>query len=212
MNKNKNEMPIESMVKNFALFDEKNAWIPLKIEEIEKIFSIKHADQEDYYVEKQIQYNLQYIEFMQKILNELFLTSTLPRMMYKYFTITAVSIIEICFYYVLKKEKHPNYKKLDLKEMLEYLEKHNILNYDLKSFPIFAILRKLRNHVHSFIRARENTSDYNEIKEEHYLLSKYTLSSVLSKVNSLKGTFEFLECTDAEKIKIFKFLKCSNLL
>ena len=210
--KNKNDMPIESMIKEFSLFDKNRAWIPLKVDEISDIFSIQHIDQEDYYIEKQIQYNLQYLEFLQKIINELFLTSTLPQMMYKNYIITAVSIIENCFYYVLKKDNCANYKKLDFHKMIEKLEKKNSLKYDIKSFPIFNALRELRNFVHIFIGARENTSDYNTIKEEHYLLARYSLNDVLIKVNSKNKSFKFLQCSSEERNRIFKFVKSSNII
>lgn len=210
--KNKNNQPFESMIKNFALFDRSRAWTPIKIEEIENIFSLKHEDQEDYYIEKQIQYNLQYLEFLQKIINELFLTGNLPKMVYKNYIIIAVGIIENCFYYVLKKDNYKKYKDLSFGNMIDILERKNILNYDVKVFPIFSVLKELRNYVHIFIGARENTSDFYTIKEEYYLLAKYTLNRVLTKIGTLNLTFNFLECSDHEIKQIGKLLNALNLL
>lgn len=84
-----------------------NAWYPFRIDDYQNalyIFNIqkRKKDKLDIVIHKNISYNLQYLQFLEKELNELDVSSVIRRILIKTYVITCVSIIEGLFSYILK--------------------------------------------------------------------------------------------------------------
>ena len=73
-------------------------WGPIPIEKIRDSFVFD----KEYPIKSNIAYNFQYLEYIDKQLSDLKLTSVITNMLYKTYVITAMSIIEAIFYLVLK--------------------------------------------------------------------------------------------------------------
>lgn len=76
--------------------DEK--WTPVSINNIRNSIVLNMNNS----IEKNIAYNMQYLQFISKQLSELRLTSVLKKMLYKTYIITGMSILEAVFYCTLK--------------------------------------------------------------------------------------------------------------
>lgn len=85
---------LETLLKNYKL----ERWRPVSIETVRKsiAFSSKYS------VISDIAYNLQYLQYIDKQLKELQLTTVLKKMLYKNYVITGISIVESIFYNLLK--------------------------------------------------------------------------------------------------------------
>lgn len=210
--KEKQNMPIESLIHGISLFSRHRAWCPIKIDKIESLIKFDHNDEECYYLDKQFQYGIQYLEFQEKIINEMFLTGNLPQMSYKFYIINAVSIVEGIFYYQLKKRGVSKYQNYKFSKMITEMEENNFLNYHEKLFSALRFLNVFRNDVHNFIKARNKTSDY-YLGHETYLLAKHTLNGVLNKLyTSKENVFNFLILNDNEKRKLERFINIKKIL
>lgn len=73
-------------------------WGPVFVEDIRKAICINM----DYSIEKNIAYNMQYLQYISKQIDELRLTSVLQKMLYKTYIVTGMSILEAVFYCLLK--------------------------------------------------------------------------------------------------------------
>lgn len=90
---------------NTLLKNNKDArWNPIAIADIEKQLNI-NTDNHDfnYKITKNLAYNFQYLEFLQKQIYELNLSSNLQKMLYKNYLITGMSIIETIFAFLVRK-------------------------------------------------------------------------------------------------------------
>jgi len=72
-------------------------WLPIDIETIRNSIKINMT----YAAKSNIAYNLQYLQYISKKIQEDDLTIVLEKMLYKSYIITAMSIIETIFYYLL---------------------------------------------------------------------------------------------------------------
>ena len=85
-------------MKTLLIGSKEYKWSPTFIDDIRNSLKIKMK----YSISKNIAYNIQYLEFLDKQLNELRLTSVLTKMIYKNYIITSMSIIEAIFYCLLE--------------------------------------------------------------------------------------------------------------
>ena len=79
-------------------------WHPSGIEELRGLFTFDYLEYKDfeYKIGKNLGYNLQYLEYLQKQIDELKLSAPLTKMIYKNYLITALSIIETIFAFLVK--------------------------------------------------------------------------------------------------------------
>lgn len=97
---NQNELPIESMLKSENLTCAKR-WTPKSITDFKQILNISKSITKYELILHSIITNLQYLEFIQKVLDELFLRNTIKNQLNKSYILTAASIIESLIYYHL---------------------------------------------------------------------------------------------------------------
>src|SRR5690606_5903978 len=95
--------------KNKTLWAEKNPWLPNSIEwyenQVRRLIKKTSAVPNHYKIKKNICYNLQYLEYLDKTLEQLNLTTVLQRATWKTYIITAISIIEAILFYLVKKNE-----------------------------------------------------------------------------------------------------------
>ena len=73
--------------------DNKNSWLPTSVEKIKNSFKFECSD----VLKKNLAYNIQYLQFLLKNIEEEETTTVLYRMRYKTFIVTCMSIIEAVF-------------------------------------------------------------------------------------------------------------------
>lgn len=77
-------------------------WYPQRIETYECALKLRGTIKNKTLIRKNFAYNMQYIEYIEKQLTELNLSSVLEKMLYKSFIITGMGIIESLFLNLLK--------------------------------------------------------------------------------------------------------------
>lgn len=90
-----------------TLIDEfkcKNRWYPKSVETYKENLNILSSNAYNERIRCNFAYNMQYIEFLEKELSELHLSSVITTMLYKTYIITAMGIIESLFSYLLKEK------------------------------------------------------------------------------------------------------------
>lgn len=96
-----NELTFESLLNT----SNGDYWYPIFVDDINGMFNVDYKQDFDfaYKIGKNLSYNFQYLEFLQKQLYELRLSEILRKMTYKNYVITALSIIETIFAFLVKK-------------------------------------------------------------------------------------------------------------
>ena len=86
-----------------------SAWLPISIPKLEnllnKAIQKRRGYQNAYALRKNIAYNLQYLEYLSRTLNDIKLTSVLTTQTWKSFILTGCGIIESLIHYLLVKKK-----------------------------------------------------------------------------------------------------------
>lgn len=153
-----NIFPFTTLLKNDIKRSWTNTWYPIPTKEYRKILKINTGDKTNENHEtleillNNLSYNLQYLEFLEKELNELQPSSVLIKMLQKTYVITANSIIEgifinIAFSNGWTKKKAKN---IDFSKAIELLREHSTDKYifDKKLLDEVDDLREFRNKVH----------------------------------------------------------------
>lgn len=172
-----NNLPFHTLIKGHAIRSYKEKWYPIKIERYQAIWNIDFPDK----INKNVAYNLQYLEFLAKQINELEMSEVLTRILYKNFVITGVAIIEAIFAQIIinnkdtlnleetgiKSKDITQENPLELNKLIRILQKNSeLLNKD-KDDIIFEKLddiRELRNNIHLAPKIRPNRDE----KEHDY--------------------------------------------
>lgn len=138
--------PFATLIKDGEKKCWNNAWYPFRIEDYQNALYIFNAKEEkdnlDIVIYKNISYNLQYLQFLEKELDELAVSSVVRSILIKTYVITCVSIIEGLFSYILK--LHGKWKPTSRKRIINY-EKNGISLDDRKLIiktEIFKVLTK----------------------------------------------------------------------
>lgn len=97
-----NNHKFETLIKGNAPKNSDDKWYPSRIEEYKNTFLMNTDIPENFVLLKNICYNMQYLEFLNKELNELELSAVLRPMTIKYFVITGMAILEGLFAYIVK--------------------------------------------------------------------------------------------------------------
>lgn len=94
-----NNLPIKSLLKERKT----NRWYPKSVEKFRTMLSlIPESANNGYSTSKNIAYNLQYLEYLQKQLDEFVISDVLEKMLVKNYIIVAMGIIEGLMAYLLK--------------------------------------------------------------------------------------------------------------
>lgn len=123
---NPNNFPFETLLKGKTKKSNTEKWYPTPVETFRNALKIESDTEFSEVLIKNLSYNLQYLQFLQKELDELELSSVLQAMTIKTYVITAMSIIEGLFAYTVKKNHH--WPERDKEEIITF--KSNTQKYE----------------------------------------------------------------------------------
>lgn len=123
------EHPFETLIKGKAEKKLGAKWYPTDIQEFRKALLLPERTESDLVLRKNISYSLQYLQYLQKQLDELELTPALHAMVVKTYIVTGMSILESIFTYIVK--KHGWWKTTDLEEIKEFTSNPVKMDQDL---------------------------------------------------------------------------------
>ena len=147
--------------------DADNKWLPSSVAfwreaVLPRIFDYELDDSDpNYAIFSNIAYNLQYLEFINRCFEELYLTSAIRAQNVKTFTLTTSQIIECLIYIKLLDMKM---KKDDIRESaraLHFAKEKNVfgLGYNFYQNDLYR-LKDLRNKIHLQLSEGINDADY----------------------------------------------------
>lgn len=96
----------------------KRRWYPKSIDGYKQSIKIPRDTEENKRLSSNFAYSMQYIEYLEKQLNELKLSSVIRTMLYKSYIITGMGIVELLFVYLLKSSG--NWNKTEWEEYLTF--------------------------------------------------------------------------------------------
>lgn len=184
---------------------QQNKWYPKRIDEwreviLSRVYDYKKDDSDPRYaIFSNVAYNLQYLEFLNKSLEELYLSSVIRSQLIKTFTLTSSQIIECLLHIKLIELKVDENEIWEFSRALKLAEEKNV--YGLGSVFYRNELRKikdLRNRIH--LQTSEGISDadyavfesievFNEVKKIVFLFMQKCLKISTEEMN---GIFYFL--------------------
>lgn len=93
------EIPIETLIESNKA---KKRWFPISVDRYRNAFKLDPSVQNYTALRSNLAYSMQYLEFLEKELDEMHLTTVLYVMLYKTYIITAMSVLEGLFSNVVK--------------------------------------------------------------------------------------------------------------
>lgn len=108
----------ETLIKGNAPKDLNQKWYPTPVEDFRNALTIPQDTTANLVLHKGISYCLQYLQFLQKQLDELELTPVLHAMIIKTYIITGMSILEGLFTHII--QKHGWWKTTNLEEAKDF--------------------------------------------------------------------------------------------
>ena len=191
-----NNHPFDTLIKGNATRSYDTKWYPQSVSDYKKVFKIENNEA----LLKNIAYNMQYLEFLEKELEELDPSTVLKRMLTKTYVITSASIIEGLFLNLVQTKGWNESKKIRFVKLIDILdEKCKENNVDTSITATIHQVRELRNRIH--LQKTEDDSisdhDYNafteDVKQEtQELLYRILISPEISNVS----IFNFLKPTE----------------
>lgn len=127
-----NDISFKSLIKDKKTSDR---WYPKPVEEFRTmLLLVPESANNGYAISKNIAYNLQYLEYLQKQLDELVLSDVLEKMLVKNYIIVAMGIIEGLMAYLLKSTGNWTQSRWKLvhKNNIENAKPANIANKTIK--------------------------------------------------------------------------------
>ena len=149
-------------------------------------------------VQSNLFYNFEYLEFLQFEYDSLVLTPVLKAMIVKNYIITGVSIVELCFHFHLCSYIDKNdLRKMSFDDKIKKEKENSSDYYNLTEADFCTIhkLRRLRDHVHIYIRKKNSNSSVNKNKEYNMFSpdgdnpdAKMAMEDILFKLFGRKGS------------------------
>lgn len=181
--------------------DDGSNWSPVMIPELSSVIDIPMIKRNNAYTTcKNIAYNLQYIQYLQKQLDSVYLTDVLERMVCKNYIITAMSIIEAIFAYLVKDSG--NWKASEWKSI------HKIRIDNQKPFELEGRTLKVQVEVFEKVDAQIDELQFDAIidKVRSKKLMKFKTAEAfdfLKKFKSIRNKIHLHITQDATDYKIF---------
>ena len=202
-----NILPFHTLLKGHASRSYTEKWYPIDVNRYRNALNISDTDIETSYMHKNISYSIQYLEFLQKQINELELSSVLHRILNKNFIITGVAILEAIFKYLILRNDHISKKYAkNLYNSIAGLKEHpDILSLDKEVYELLDKVRKLRNGIHLSVKISttedEDAHDYQKYTTENQLLVSQVLYQILTckTISHQPDLFDFLNTQHYKK-------------
>lgn len=163
-------------------------WTPLSIDTIRNAISLPM----NYSIEKNIAYNIQYLQFISKQLNELRLTSVLKKMLYKTYIITGMAVLEAIFYCALKEKGY--LAKESWKTEKKYIS-NEIGPDDNRTRIVSEVQKKYEPE-----EVRQNLDSLiNKVKSKKIFSTKIITSDLLENYRELRNKIHIYICNDTSE-------------
>lgn len=196
-----NLLGIESLLKNKDVGSSR--WLAIWIDTYRNNMSYGYFSSMEFHYKSNIAYSLQYLEFLELLLNDLKNTSVLYSQIVKNFVITSVSIIELLFFHIAKTEnkiKLIEWRKLKSQDKKNIkhgsqtfriseviYEKLVIPEYDKPTFETLIQIVADNNYLRGF----DVKSNKNLFRNFRKLRNKVHLSTTKSQSENDYNTFGF---------------------
>ena len=199
-----NILPFHTLLKGHASRSYTEKWYPIDVNRYRNALNINDTDTPTRILHRNLSYSIQYLEFLQKQINELELSSVLHRILNKNFIITGVAILEAIFQYLVCSNNLGSKENQNLAGKIITLKEHpEILNIDKSIYDTLDEFRKLRNGVHLSVKisSTEDDHDYEKYTLENQLLVSQVLYQILTckTVSRQPELFDFLNTTPNTK-------------
>ncbi len=109
--------------------DCQDRWYPISVDEFKRAITIPLDSEENRRLNSNFAYNMQYLQYIEKQLSELKLSSVLVTMLYKSYIITGMGIIELVLTYILKSKNAWN--RTEWKEVKTFKSNSVNINDDI---------------------------------------------------------------------------------
>lgn len=152
-----------------------NKFYPTSIDIIRKKFIFKN----EYAIISNIAYSIQFLEFIEKELKNNN-TNVIHKMLIKDYIVNAMAIIESALYLVCQKEQIIKHSKIKLIQLINIVEKNNLLEISADDLNKLKELKKMRNKIHIYSSKESNQTDFNSFKDIDYEFMKYILYKILN--------------------------------
>lgn len=198
LNNYSNVLPFGTLLKGHATRSYAEKWYPIDIDRYRNALNINDTDDSIKCMHMNLSYNIQYLEYLLKQINELELSSVLHRILNKNFIITGVAILEAIFRYLIGVHDLADKSTHNLVGMITKLNDNpEILNIDEQIYETLDEIRKLRNGIHLSVKisSTEDERDYKKYDEENRLLVSQVLYDILTcpTVSNEPDLFDFLK-------------------
>lgn len=158
----------------------KNRWYPQSVEEYKSSIKIPYNSDENRRLNSNFAYSMQYIEYIEKQLDELRLSEVIVTMLYKSYIITGMGIIEMLFVYLLKDRGHWN--MTEWKECATYKSNPKDDNGNVSW-----VETKLYQKVEPYEMRMDLDSMIKKMEKKHILTIDHAVFPALKKLRELRN-------------------------
>lgn len=205
------KFPFTTLLKNDIKNSWNNTWYPVPIDIYKSVFKIDTSIEKHEALLKNVCYNTQYLEFLEKEFAELNVSSAIYAMLVKTYVITSGAILEGLFYnlivqkgWKLSEEYRKKYNiskksKSGFAEQIAILEEQSEKNStDTSIISSIKSLKNLRNRIHLESGKTMTDHDYNVFNET----VKRETGKLMYEILTSSEISNDLECFDFLKVNI----------
>lgn len=160
--------------------DAPKRWYPQSVESYKSSISIPYTSDEYRRLNSNFAYSMQYIEYIEKQLDELKLSDVIATMLYKSYIITGMGIIEMLFVYLLKKAELWN--TTEWQECATYLS-----NPRIDGDTITKVETKVYKKVPPYEMRMDLDSMIKKIEKKHVLTIDHNVFPALKHLRELRN-------------------------
>ena len=158
----------------------RDRWYPQSVETYKQSIKIPYNSDENKRLNSNFAYSMQYIEYIEKQLNELKLSEVICTMLFKSYIITGMGIIELLFVYLLKSTGNWN-----TTEWEEYLTLTTNPKEDGEN--IIKVETKLFKRVQPYEMRMDLDSMIKKVEKKHLLTIDHNVFPALKKLRELRN-------------------------
>ncbi|MBR9962281.1 hypothetical protein [Anaerostipes sp. Marseille-Q3525] len=170
---------IETLIKKNDVTG-KDRWYPQAVELYKASIKMDENTDEIKRMRSNFAYSMQYLEYIEKQIDELKLSSVLISMLYKTYIITGVGIIELLFVYILKKNEQWN--------QTEWLEYGNMVsNPKIINGETIRVETKICKRVSKYDMRMDLDSMIKKVEKKHIISINHEVYPALKNLRQLRN-------------------------
>lgn len=158
----------------------KKRWYPQPVDTYKHSIKIPFDTDENKRLNSNFAYSMQYIEYIEKQINELKLSEVILKMLFKSYIITGMGIIELLFVYLLKSTDHWN--KTEWEEYLTFTS-----NTKEDGEDVIKTETKLFKKVKPYEMRMDLDSMIKKVEKRHLLTIDHNVFPALKKLRELRN-------------------------